>query len=181
VASRTYSKTEIFRGPAKVEIDDEDVGVVGDVEVTIEHVQHDETGEPWGEASPHSRFHDGSNVTVRVPMKQSVYENAVMALVGHGASSGGGGTDGYVYFEDRPGRESTYDLKISAVQGKSGAGGIDAAADNLHLYAVNVQSMGAVVWSRSAERMLEVTFASALDTDRAAGRRIGVWNRPAAS
>ena len=179
MASRTYSKTEIFRGPAKVEIDAEDVGVVGDVEVTIEHVQHDETGEPWGEATPHSRFHDGTNITVRVPMKQNVYENALIALGGHGASSGGAGTDGYVYGEDRPGRETEYNLKVSAVQGKSGAGGIDAAADNLEVYACNVQSMGAVIWSRSGERQLEVTFAGVIATDRPAGRRLFIWNRPA--
>jgi hypothetical protein len=172
-----YTQPDIFRGPAKIEIDDGtgyvNLGIVGDCRVALEMVDAEETGEQWGTV-PHAIFHDGTRVRVTVPMKQTTRENLEDVCRGHGGS-------GYVYFEDRMGRADTFKLKLTAVQGKSGAGGIDASTNYLELYAVVPRLEGDIAFSRQEERVYETVFESVLDVARPAGRRIGEWNRPNAT
>jgi hypothetical protein len=165
-------RTKVVRGPCDCQIKESggsyaSVGIVGDVRVQITNVQQDQAGEPYGPI-PFDVFHEGHDIRVIVPMKQTTVEHFTYAIGGHGAA-------GYVYFEDRPGLEPKYGLKLVPVAGKS-TGGVDPVANYAEFYQVVAESLDEIVWSRSEERLYNVTFKVVIDTTRPAGRRLGIWN-----
>jgi len=165
-------RTKVVRGPCDIQIKESGgsyatVGIVGDVRVQITNMQQDQNGEPYGTV-PFDVFHEGHEVRVVVPMKQTTREHFTYAISGHGGS-------GYVYFEDRPGNESKYGLKVIPIAGKS-SGGVDPVGNFLEIYQAVVENVDEIVYSRTEERMYNVTFRAVIDTSRPAGRRLGIWN-----
>lgn len=165
-------RTKVVRGPCDVQVKESGgayatVGIVGDVRVQITNMQQDQNGEPYGTV-PFDIFHEGHEVRVIVPMKQTTREHFIYATGGHGGAN-------YAYFEDRPGNETKYGLKVVPLAGKS-TGGTDPVARFLEIYQAVVESVDEIVYARTEERVYNVTFRAVIDVSRPAGRRIGIWN-----
>jgi len=165
-------RTKVVRGPCDLQIavvagTYVSLGIVGDVGVQITNMQQEQAGEPYGPI-PFDMFHEGHDIRVTAALKETTREHFVYA-------TGARGSSGYAYFEDRPGLETKYGLKIVPVAAKA-SGGTDPVTNYLELYQVVSESLDNIPFTRGDERLYNVTFRALIDTGRAAGRRIGIWH-----
>jgi hypothetical protein len=175
----TADVDEIFSGPATISLAEivsgvtgshAEIGVVQDVRITVEKATRDELGEEYGTAVPHNVFKDGTNYSVRCNMMQTVRENLEILTGGHGGA-------GYIYGEDRPGREPVFEIVVTPSAG-SGGGGTDAATSIFRGYKVVAVPDGDISFARGEDRMYPVTFRGLVDTRRPAGRRMFRYTKP---
>ena len=142
------------------------LGIVGDVRVQITNMLQEQAGEPYGPI-PFDLFHEAHDIRVIVPIKQTTREHLIFVTGGHGGA-------GYMYFEDRPGLETKYGIKLVPVVAKA-SGGTDPVANYVEFYQCVCESIDDIAFARGEERLYNSTWRVLTDVSRPAGRRFGIW------